>query len=86
MHRTKVLSIKKKKKKDSFHWMTKEALNAVRLSETKYKSLIKNNWPHIYRLTITNTLNTCLADKEIILKCIFEDTRKKKARGRKSNF
>lgn len=27
---------------DSFHWMTKEALNAVRLSETKYKVLIKN--------------------------------------------
>ncbi len=27
---------------DSFHQMTKEALNAIRLSETKNKVLIKN--------------------------------------------
>lgn len=56
--------------------MTKEALNAVRLTEAKYKVLIKNKTTtHIQ--TIANTLNTCLADKQVILECIFEDKQKK---------
>ncbi len=56
--------------------MTKEALNAVRLTEAKYKVLIKNKTTtHIQ--TTANTLNTCLADKQVILECIFEDKQKK---------
>lgn len=60
--------------------MTKEALNAVRLGDTKYKVWIKNKTTtHIQ--TTANTLNTCLADKQVILECIFEDKEKKKKRG-----
>ena len=66
--------------------MTKEALNAVRLSETKYKVLIKNKTTtHIQ--TDNNKYFEHLLGRQIDnTEIISEDKQKKRAKGRQSNF